>query len=271
MKKSLAVLLASIFFFSAPFVSAFALIAVDPPVEETEKYKVETARALLVQGIELYTSERYDQAKAILQEVLKYVDDNTIAHFFLASAYDELGDSFNAKVHYNRAIELQPANFFATMGLAKLYSSEENYDAAMILYDEVLEYKDVARVYVAKGNVYFLKQDYARAMKEYQQALAKDASYSPAYFNLGNIYLFMSEYKHALRNYKNAVKYNPKSINGHLYAAFVYNYLDERENAYKHFMKAKALFEEQGMLDPLPSLDELMEKAFSDIQQESAF
>lgn len=266
-----------LFLFLFSLASSLAYATIDPEPEPTaeelaaQQNTIKAAHALLTQGIDLYTNERYEQAKTLLKEALKHVDDNTIIHLFLAQSYDKLGETLNAKTHYNRALDLEPANFFATMGLAKLYFKEKNYDAAMLLYDEVLEYKDVARVYVAKANVYFMKQDYARAMKLYQKAISKDMSYSPAYFNLGNIYLFMGEYEHALRNYKNAVKYNPESMNGHLYLALVYNYLDQREKALKHFNITKELFEEAGILEPVESLDELMEKAFSDIKLENAF
>lgn len=68
-----------------------------------------------------------------------------------------------------------------------------------------------ARAHFKNGGDYYRQGDYAAAVREFQEAVRKDPSYSKAYINLGLAYRRLGDFESALKNYDKAVEMSPGS------------------------------------------------------------
>ena len=69
---------------------------------------------------------------------------------------------------------------------------------------------DRAITFNNRGNTYFGKKDYDRAIRDYDQAIRVRPNYPEAFNNRGYAYFHKKDYDHAVQNYDQAIKLNPK-------------------------------------------------------------
>ena len=96
-----------------------------------------------------------------------------------------------------------------------------NYDLAIDYYTRCLKSVDLsignqAIFYNNRGEVYYRKGEYDRAIADYDQALRLDPDYAGVYNNRGLAYLNTGEYDRAIANYDQALRLDPEF-------AFAYN------------------------------------------------
>lgn len=58
--------------------------------------------------------ENYDKARQILEDVIKYRQDDAICWYYLGCCYDNLGQLIEAKHAYTKVIELRPGMLMFT-------------------------------------------------------------------------------------------------------------------------------------------------------------
>jgi tetratricopeptide (TPR) repeat protein len=97
-------------------------------------------------------------------------------------------------------------------------------DAAIAACTKAIESKKYLKkrrtlsvLFTNRGVEYEKKQDYARAIADYDQAVTLDPKNPLAYNNRGNSYAAKGDFEHAIADYDEAVKLNPK------YAEAFYN------------------------------------------------
>jgi len=84
----------------------------------------EKAEKLYHEGMGLLDSKKPAEARTVLEEATRADPFSARAHFALARALHELGDSFHAITSYERAVELRPSLFQALRALAALYEQK---------------------------------------------------------------------------------------------------------------------------------------------------
>jgi tetratricopeptide (TPR) repeat protein len=101
----------------------------------------------------------------------------------------------------------------------------------------------VADHFNRRGNAYYSKHDYDRALSDYDQAIQLDPKFAVAYNNRGNAYNNKHDYDRAISDYDQAIQFNPKF-------AIAYN---GRGSAYRNkgeYDRAISDFDEAIQLDP---------------------
>ncbi len=61
------------------------------------------------QGYQNFSSGKYEEAKNDLQKVVEMNEAHDYAQYYLGRTYEQLGDTANAKKHYQKVVELLPA------------------------------------------------------------------------------------------------------------------------------------------------------------------
>lgn len=64
---------------------------------------------LYKKGEESFKAGKYEEAKADLEKVVELNPEHDYAQYYLARSYEKLGDTANAKIHYQKVVELLPA------------------------------------------------------------------------------------------------------------------------------------------------------------------
>jgi tetratricopeptide (TPR) repeat protein len=77
-------------------------------------------------------------------------------------------------------------------------------------YNELIKLDPTAGAYNGRGWAYVTKQDYDRAIADFDKAIELDPKYTPAYNNRGNVYRDKGDYDKAIANLNQAIALNPK-------------------------------------------------------------
>lgn len=95
---------------------------------------------LFSEANELYDSEKLEEAKSKLLELLKEDPENSAANILLGSVYHELKDEESAEKHLKKGLEKDTDNALAKLVLAKTYVNQEKFDKGLELLEQI---KDV--------------------------------------------------------------------------------------------------------------------------------
>ncbi|MEL6805913.1 MAG: tetratricopeptide repeat protein, partial [Bacteroidota bacterium] len=81
--------------------------------------------------------------------------------------------------------------------------------------------------------VYFLLEDYSRAISDFQAALKRNPEYAEAYYNLGSLYLILKKYQEAEEMLAQATILRPEQAEYHGALAAAYAELEQRTEFYQ--------------------------------------
>jgi tetratricopeptide (TPR) repeat protein len=113
-------------------------------------------------------------------------------------------------IYYKKAIELNSKNDMAYNNLGLLYSTRNEYQKAMKNFEKAIELNHNNKlVYANIGNIYKIEKKYDKAIKFYKKAIDINPIVE-TYFSLGFIYDKRKEYDKAIYYYQKAIDINPK-------------------------------------------------------------
>jgi tetratricopeptide (TPR) repeat protein len=119
------------------------------------------------------------------QMALNYPDDARV-YYELGNIYYEQIMPNEARLNYEKALELEPALNPARVNLAMLLAESDEGDSAKVLLREAIEMDpDDAKAYTDLGVVYYTEMDVDSAVKSFTKALEIDPDNLEAHYNLG--------------------------------------------------------------------------------------
>lgn len=239
-------------------------------VQQIENFEYETALATLEaaaeagedkqmiarnKGIALAGLTRYEEAAACYLEALSYSDlfveeiDYDL-NYYLADAYEKMGDSARAKEVYSAILALEPEEVNALFLRGRLYLKDGQHELAMADFTKTVEldkegydlrieiagllseagYTDEGMAYLQqflaenekklsdydKGRIYYYMGDYENAKTFLESAKAEESD--DVILLLGKSYEQLGDYNYATSVYKNY-------LDEHTEAAEIYNQL----------------------------------------------
>jgi len=194
---------------------------------------------------EAYMGEgRYTNA---LREFLKAYRENPDDPFLnndLGLAYLAKGDAEKAVFHFKRAIELKPGYSPAKNNLGSAYIALKQWDKAIECFNSAKNDLLYATPYFPLSNlgyVYYMKKDYGRAEKYYNEALDLQPDFPKALDGLGQVYTAMGRYKDAIRVLKRAAAKAPKVAPIYMNLAKAYAGDHQYYNAINAYKKVAAM------------------------------
>lgn len=235
----------------------------DTAVSQIENYEYEAALATLeaaaeagedpqmiarYKGIVCAGLTQYEEAVACYLDALSYsgpfVEEiDYDLNYYLADAYEKMGDRESAKAVYNAILELRPQEVNALFLRGRLHLEEDQYEAALEDFDKTVEldkegynlrieiaglltekgYKDAGLQYLQKfladnekklsdydkGRIYYYMGDYENAKGALERAKAEESD--DIILLLGKSYEQLGDYNYATSVYKNYLDEHPES------------------------------------------------------------
>ena len=172
--------------------------------------------------------KRYAETIEKLRNELKEVKNESTVNTVLGNAvlilHSQDAEKFEeqrkeAQSKMEKALELNPANIWAHLGLKDIMLYNNNYEGAIKQLLEGLKHNpDNSRLSFELGECYLLAHAEHHLMNEdclskasdsYTKLLQQDPGYAPAYFRLGHICEQKASYDQAIEYYKQGLTINP--------------------------------------------------------------
>jgi tetratricopeptide (TPR) repeat protein len=168
----------------------------------------------------------YEKAITWLEKAIKIDDNNSNYHLWLGRAYGikaqragllkKASAASSVKKHFERAVELNPENINARMGLLQFYLMAPGImggskDKARTQADEIMQ-RNAHQGHLALGFIHSVNEKYDLAEQEYHAAIALDSMNTQPYFSLGYLYARQKQFDNATDIFENLLKSHPDEV-----------------------------------------------------------
>ena len=198
----------------------------------------EKAMEYYLQGRDLQEKLRFPDSKPYFESAVAEDPNFAMAYLNLAFAqsntkrfFEVLEQAKTAMVHASEAEQMRIAAAEAgTTG-----DPATQLEMCTILAEQ---YPEDERTLTALGNIYFGRQEYDKAIKEYELALKIAPSYSPPYNQLGYAYRFQKKYDKSERTFQKYIELIPDDPNPYDSYAELLLKIGRYEDAIRQYRKA---------------------------------
>lgn len=172
---------------------------------------------MLNSGIEYVGNRKYQEAIIQFRNAVQLDPRFAAAHYQLARAYLNVGNSAAAYRELNETVGLDPANLDARLNLAKLMIGYRQYDKAQEEAETIIktDAKNAA-AHTVLGERYMLVHDLPNALAELKRAVELDPQRVEGYAAVGSVYLAQGKTAEAEAAYKKAIEVSPKSVQAYV-------------------------------------------------------
>lgn len=212
-------------------------------LEEIYKTDEKDIDALKLTALCEVNVENYDCARLILEDIIKYRQDDAICWYYLGCCYDNLGQLIEAKHAYKTVIKLRPeyVDVYKSMAITQIKAQDPK--KALEYVEQGLKYadkNDYALYYIA-GTACMAAQDFENSIKYINKAIELEPKNVQLYNNLGTAYLTTGKLDDALKTYKKSIDIEPKDSLAYFNIASILQMQDKHEEACEYFEKAHEL------------------------------
>lgn len=132
----------------------------------------------------------------------------------IGMSYASLDHAAEAIRALERSLAEDPLQPMICKTLARLYAQEENYGAALRIYEKALKADSTsADLYLESGMMHFNMENYKNAAGAFEMAARYGTSGdADLYVNLGTAYLQQAAYDNAIQNFKKALQLRSSDI-----------------------------------------------------------
>lgn len=166
---------------------------------------------------------RQDEAMAIIHDRIEYKQDDPISLSNLGSLFYQNGDYRTAIEYHNEGIKLYQKKIAIDPTFIKVYKD------------------DVYRIYLNRGEAYYMLKDYQTALADFTKATTIKPEDYEAWYEIGELQTYQENYLEATIGYEKAFAIKPDLKDGWVNLGFCYDHINEREkaiNAYTRGIKA---------------------------------
>jgi tetratricopeptide (TPR) repeat protein len=123
---------------------------------------------------------------------------------------NNLDNENTAITYYNKVLDLNPYHLPSYKQLIKIKTRANKKEEAFALSDSIIGFNSNSPdAYNIKGNLFFMFEDYKKAISCYNTAIQLDSTFTKSYVNLAYSYLQLDEFKKARIHYIKANELNP--------------------------------------------------------------
>ncbi|GAB3048893.1 tetratricopeptide repeat protein [Spirosoma pulveris] len=188
--------------------------------------------------------EAIDAFKKVLEKEPQYSDEFGNPHNDIGLIYVELGRQEEALEEFNLALHQNPTFAEAHFNLGNLYfnSQPKNETLAITEYEIALQLDPKQmKAYYNLGLVYYSKNEYNKAIINFQQAIAIGMSTEDCYNQLANAFFNLDEFDNAEIQYKKALALNQDNFDAHSGLGYLYRLKEDYPKAVLAFRHATRL------------------------------
>ena len=192
----------------------------------------------------------YREAAAEFQRAIDLEPTNEDAYIGLALAFEHRGAINEAEKAYQRAIDSHPNSRYSYNSLGTFYLRRNEYEKALHMFQKVIELAPEGYgAYVNLGATYSNMGRYAEAIEPLKRSIVIRSSYS-AYVNLGTAYFGLNKFADAVAAYEEAIKLNPRQYVTWGNLADARYYSGQKKEAMPAYRKAVQLASEELKVNP---------------------
>lgn len=156
---------------------------------------------------------RVEEAIELCQSVVDDAPDYAPAHAYLAEAYASAGNFQAARIHAQRAMELDSNHPDVVRNMGYVFEMMGRNETAISYYRQVLErWPNMPHVMLALGRLYFATGQSAQAVRTLQQLTETDPENADAYHQLGVIFQTLGEFGQARMALDRAIEINGQHV-----------------------------------------------------------
>ena len=149
-------------------------------------------------------------SKSLWTRALACTAANSFAHYNLAVALYQDGETEEAITNYKQALETKPDFAEAHNNLGSALEQKGDLEEAVLQYRQALETQpDYAEAHYNLGNVLYLNGRSEEAIAHYKLALEIKPDYAEAHNNLGNALFRNGDLEQAIAQYKKTLELHP--------------------------------------------------------------
>lgn len=151
--------------------------------------------------------DQYEVAIELYKQVLKTEPDNHYSKFALATVYQKIGQSRQAKVIYYQMLKTGVENQDEIIGnLLDILIEDSPQDATYLLSRLAIQNPGSANILAYAGVAYSKSKNYDQAILMMQKAIALDSENLDYKYNLAVIYDKTEQYRNAIELYSEVVR-----------------------------------------------------------------
>jgi tetratricopeptide (TPR) repeat protein len=165
----------------------------------------------------------------------------TLGCFFnnLGNSYNAVGDTNQAMLALERAVEINPSLAESHINLGNIYLDKNRTNDAIDEYETALEIDpDNAKIHNNLGNAYAKRGRMSDAISQYTRSIELEPNYIEAYKNLASAYCGQEKFGQAAAQLKQAITLEPQDANLYRQLGDVYGKMGEYENGILQYKKA---------------------------------
>lgn len=165
----------------------------------------------------------------------------TLGCFFnnLGNSYNKVGDTEQAMLALERAVEINPTLAESRMNLGSIYLKKDRIEDAIHEYEAALEIDpDNAKIHNNLGNAYTKRGRLNDAISQYMRSVELEPDFTEAYKNLANAYCEQEKFGQAVAQLKQAIILEPQDPNLHKQLGDVYSRMGDYEKGIFQYKKA---------------------------------
>lgn len=206
----------------------------------------------------LYSSQKkYDEANKIFKKGLKIEPNNILLLVSQSENFSAQGKIDDAIQALTLATTIEKDNPLIYIGLGDAYRTRGSFKAAGDYYKKALGLKKMPLAYYGLGESFAKQRKYNEAITEFNNAIALNPNFAPAYFGKGRILYFGGQFGDALEAFKKYSELMPGSQDGNSYYAKVlyaqgvyYSDRNKKEQADEKFTEALKILDGVLKTDP---------------------
>lgn len=165
---------------------------------------------MLNKAIEAIQLENFQEAKALIDSILRINSKNSEALRLLSIVYAMQGDSLSALTAIRKVIKLDPRNGIAHSNHGNILRGLGRNEEAITSYKLALQFApEYAEAHNNLANLYQELRLYEQSLPGYIKAIELQSDYAEAYTNLGNALSKLKRYEEALQSYIRAYELKP--------------------------------------------------------------
>jgi tetratricopeptide (TPR) repeat protein len=272
-----------------------ALVEQEPPTpepkdEDTSVQPQKVAQDHISDGNAYLKNGEYDEAIESFSQALELDTENTDAYMGSGKAHFAKKEYQGAIKDFETVISIRPRDVDAYYGLGVAYAAIDNYDGAIENLTKAIRYDPtLADIYVdfykERGFVYLAKNDYTRAIQDFERLINSGSGDPNVYSGRGFAYLARGNYAKAVLDLTEALKRLPDAECANAYNGRGFSYYNAgdydaaikdfnqaikvaSENPYSHYGLAKVYFD-QGDYEKAEDITADWEERFGIITQQS--
>lgn len=120
---------------------------------------------MILSAVKKYNEGNYDAANESLKHIIQVDSENDAAWYYLALTSRALKDVEMAETCLQRAVELDPDNFWYRYGLAEIYKITNRLELTIDIYEKLLQdFPKKSDLYIDLATYYFVQDEFDKAL-----------------------------------------------------------------------------------------------------------